>query len=279
MQNTPISENSEKIISILGCGWLGLPFAEYLITKKYQVKGSTRSQGKLHNLKNAGIQPFVIDLSVPQTIDSNFFLSEVLVLNIPPGTRRRPIENHLEELQRLFDQMRQSSPKKLIYVSSTSIYADESMEVYEEDADRSSAIYKIEQKISEKCKQLGIALSIVRCGGLMGYGRVACKYYSGRQNLELDNTPVNYIFRDDVIGILTAIIEKNSWGEVYNAVAPQKPLRYEVIENCCARTEYVMPTFAKQPDQMPPFKTVNSRKVKERLNYDFKYPDPLKFPY
>lgn len=279
MQNTPVTEQSERNISILGCGWLGLPLAEYLISKKYKVKGSSRSREKFQTLEKAGIQPFVVDLSNDIPIENEFLSSQILILNIPPGIRKRPVGSHLEELQHLFDQMQENRPSKMIYVSSTSIYTDNSMEVYEEDADLSSPMYKIEEKISDACDRLNIELTIVRCGGLMGYGRIPCKYYSGKKNLELDNTPVNYIFRDDVIGILTAIIEKNSWGKVYNAVAPQKPLRYEVIENCCARTEYVMPTFAKQADEMPPFKTINSGKVKEQLHYDFKYPDPLWFPY
>lgn len=279
MQNTPVPEHSKKNISILGCGWLGLPLAEHLISKKYKVKGSTRSSDKLSALEEAGIQPFVINLAAEKMIDPSFLFSEVLVLNIPPGIRRRPLESHLEELQRLFNQMRNNRPVKMIYVSSTSVYADQSREVNEEDADQSSALFKIEETIKTNCFQMEIALTIVRCGGLMGYGRVPCKYYSGKENLELDNTPVNYIFRDDVIGILEAIIEKDTWDEVFNAVALQKPLRYEVIEDCCGRTSYELPTFAKQPDKMPAFKTVNSEKVKEILNYKFKFPDPLKFPY
>ena len=30
-----------ETISILGCGWLGLPLADYLIGKGYELKGST----------------------------------------------------------------------------------------------------------------------------------------------------------------------------------------------------------------------------------------------
>ena len=49
-------------ISILGCGWLGLPLAKKLIENGYEVKGSTTSESKLELLKNAGISPYQIKM-------------------------------------------------------------------------------------------------------------------------------------------------------------------------------------------------------------------------
>ncbi|RZJ28768.1 MAG: short-chain dehydrogenase, partial [Flavobacterium sp.] len=50
-------------ISILGCGWLGLPLAKSLIQKGYSVKGSTTSENKVDVLQANNIDPFVISLS------------------------------------------------------------------------------------------------------------------------------------------------------------------------------------------------------------------------
>ena len=41
-----MKEEREKI-SILGCGWLGLPLAKSLLAKGYKIKGSTTSESKL----------------------------------------------------------------------------------------------------------------------------------------------------------------------------------------------------------------------------------------
>jgi 3-hydroxyisobutyrate dehydrogenase-like beta-hydroxyacid dehydrogenase len=49
-------------ISILGCGWLGLPLAKTLLENDFSVKGSTTSNDKLSLLENLGIQPFIIAL-------------------------------------------------------------------------------------------------------------------------------------------------------------------------------------------------------------------------
>ena len=52
-----------KQISILGCGWLGFPLAKSLLQKGYMVSGSTTSVEKISVLENAGITPFLIELS------------------------------------------------------------------------------------------------------------------------------------------------------------------------------------------------------------------------
>ena len=70
-----------KKISILGCGWLGLPLAKSLLSKGYEVKGSTTSESKLEVLKNAGISPFQIQLEEHQIIGTiEDFLKETDVL-------------------------------------------------------------------------------------------------------------------------------------------------------------------------------------------------------
>jgi len=48
------------MISILGCGWLGLPLAEHFRDAGYSVKGSTTSDDKIELLKGKQIAPFLI---------------------------------------------------------------------------------------------------------------------------------------------------------------------------------------------------------------------------
>ena len=49
-------------ISLLGCGWLGLPLAKSLLEKGFLVNGSTTSEDKISILKREGIRPFLISL-------------------------------------------------------------------------------------------------------------------------------------------------------------------------------------------------------------------------
>ena len=49
---------NQKSISILGCGWLGLPLARQLIKLGYSVKGSTTSPEKIQILKGSQIDGY-----------------------------------------------------------------------------------------------------------------------------------------------------------------------------------------------------------------------------
>ncbi len=49
-------------ISILGCGWLGVPLAESLIKKGFSIKGSTTSEEKIEILTKKGIEAFLISI-------------------------------------------------------------------------------------------------------------------------------------------------------------------------------------------------------------------------
>ncbi len=77
-------------ISILGCGWLGLPLAKALLENGFSTNGSTTSTDKLSVLKNLGIQPYLIALSENETVGSlNDFLenSKILIIDVPPKLR------------------------------------------------------------------------------------------------------------------------------------------------------------------------------------------------
>jgi NAD dependent epimerase/dehydratase family enzyme len=66
---------------------------------------------------------------------------------------------------------------------------------------------------------------VVRFGGLIGEDRHPVKFLSGRKNVEQPDSPVNLIHQNDCIGILLTLIEKEIYGEVFNAVAPSHPTR------------------------------------------------------
>ena len=91
-------------ISILGCGWLGMPLAKALLQKGYKIKGSSTSEDKLEVLKSAGIQPFKIELKEEKVLgDIASFLegSEILIIDIPPGLRRNPNSNYIAKVKPL----------------------------------------------------------------------------------------------------------------------------------------------------------------------------------
>ena len=53
----------DKTISILGCGWLGLPLGVKLVALDNSTKGSARSLKRVQEIESSGMQGFNIDIS------------------------------------------------------------------------------------------------------------------------------------------------------------------------------------------------------------------------
>jgi len=123
-----------KQISILGCGWLGLPLAQYLLKKGYTVKGSTTTSSKIEILEEAGINPFLIALGekVEGKIDDFLQDSEVLIIAIPPKLRKDLNESFVAKIKGVVPFIEKSTIKKIIFISSTSVYADDNSIVTEQ---------------------------------------------------------------------------------------------------------------------------------------------------
>src|SRR5687767_11144375 len=122
-------------ISILGCGWLGLPLAQNLIANGFSIKGSTTSVNKIELLRNSGISPFLITVSENHIEgDVNAFLkdSEILIIDIPPKLRGSEKENFVAKIKTITSFIENSGVKKVLFISSTSVYADDNSVVTED---------------------------------------------------------------------------------------------------------------------------------------------------
>lgn len=275
-----MKEEREKI-SILGCGWLGLPLAKSLLLKGYEVKGSTTSESKLDVLKNAGILPFQIQLEAHQIIGNiEDFLKEtdILIIDIPPGLRREI--SSLEEMtfvnkiRTLIPFIEKSGIKKVIFVSSTSVYADgfPIVEITEETMPNPDTESGKQLVIAETLLQsnLNFKTTVIRFGGLLGDDRHPAKFLAGKTNVENPYAPVNLIQREDCIGIIEKIlnqVEYYNWEETFNAVAPQHPTRKAYYQNKALIFNLPLPTFAEDSESKG--KMISSKKVETILGYSF----------
>jgi nucleoside-diphosphate-sugar epimerase len=261
-----------KNISILGCGWLGLHLAKALLEKGFFVKGSTTSEAKIPVFENSGIAGFLIAL-MPQRVQGNLtaFLAdtELLIIAIPPQLRGTQSESFVEKIARLRPFIEASSVKKVLFVSSTSVYGEDNTMVTEET---------IPKPDSEAGKQLLIAeallqesrrfkTTVVRFGGLIGEDRHPIKFLAGRENIENPDAPINLIHQRDCIGIIQKIIEKEAWNETFNAVAPFHPSRKSYYTQKAIEHQLPLPKFSSENTIIG--KTILSDKITKKLGYSF----------
>lgn len=265
-------------ISILGCGWLGLPLGAALVKQGYSVKGSVTQQERMSALAEKGISPYEVMITDTEIIAADmpgFLQSEVLIINIPPSRRPDIHLYHQAQISLLVEQVKKSPVKQVLFVSSTSVYPDVNGEVYEHEVappDKESGKALL---AAEKILRTSVAFmtTIVRFAGLIGYDRLPGRFLAGKKNVGNGDAPINVIHQDDCIALLTGIIQQQAWGDIFNACADEHPRRRDFYTKAALNAGLEPPTFAAATD--PHFKIIIAEKIKQRLNYSLKYPDPM----
>ncbi len=260
-------------ISILGCGWLGLPLAKSLLESGFSVQGSTTSLEKIPFLKNAGITPFQLQLfenKIDGEIDLFLNNSEILIIDIPPKLRGDAKENFVGKIQTLIPFIEKAAVKKVLFVSSTAVYPDDNSIITEStiphpETESGKQLLQAEQLLQNNTT---FQTTVVRFGGLIGENRHPIHFLSGRKNLENPNAPVNLIHQEDCIGIIQTIIKKECWGETFNAGAPQHPSRKDYYTKKAKDLNLMLPEFDENTISVG--KTMCSDKVERVLEYKFK---------
>ena len=264
-----------KQISILGCGWLGMPLAKSLLEKGFSVKGSTTSLEKISALESNGIQPFQIELSqteIKGEIDSFLENSEILIIDIPPKLRSISSENFVKKIQNLIPFIEKAKIEKVIFTSSTSVYSDApstALRVTEStkpnpETESGKQLFATEILLQSNAN---FKTTVVRFGGLIGDNRHPIHFLAGRKNIENPEAPINLIHQEDCIGIIEAIVKQECWNETFNAVAPFHPTRKEYYTQKAMELGLPLPEFVNSKIAFG--KIILSDKVENFLGYLF----------
>lgn len=264
----------KKQISIIGCGWLGLPLAKHLIAQDHIVKGSTTSKSKLDLLETSEIEGFYVKITsegINGDIESCLAGSDILILNIPPGLRQDPKANFVQRMGFLMPYIETSAIKKVLFVSSTSVYEDsELMPIITEDttpnpeSESGKHLLQVESLLMEN---KAFSTTVLRFGGLFGADRHPATFISGRTNLKNPDAPVNLIHRYDCVHICAEIIKQDLFGDTFNAVTIPHPSKKEYYTAVCKSMHLPLPQF--DMSSLSKGKRIDSKKLMQALNYTF----------
>lgn len=262
-------------ISILGCGWLGIPLAKTLVERGHQISGSTTSESKISMLRDSRIDPFVIALN-ENAITGNLsdFLqnSEILIIDIPPKLRSENSDSFVGKINALIPFIEKSTVEKVLFISSTSVYADDDSVVTEAktpnpDSESGRQLVQTEQLLLQN---KNFKSTVLRFAGLIGADRHPIKYLAGKENVENPEAPINLIHQDDCIGIICEIIGHEIWNETFNAAAPFHPTRLEYYTQKATELGLPLPKFNAQKTSLG--KIIAFEKLQQVLNYEFRVP-------
>ncbi len=264
-------------VSILGCGWLGLPLARRLAAENWSVKGSTTHPEKLKVLDQYEIDPYHItcDPRIQGDRLDHFFHSDELFLNIPFKRGLPDPAFYHTQIHSVLQHAKQGAVKRVFFAGSTSVYpsqigiAREDM-VIDPDTERAKVLGQIEEDlISDK----DVSAVILRFSGLYGGSRELGKFMqAGRSDQRRGRSPVNLVHLDDCVEIVSRLLASDIANEIFNICADEHPSREELYQAKARQLGLPVPQFndAAEPDQ----KIVCNQKIKERLDYTFIHPDP-----
>lgn len=259
-------------ISILGCGWLGLPLAKSLSAKNHELKTSTTSPEKIEMLEDLKLHPYLITISdrIEGAISSFLHDAEILIVDIPPKLRNGKNENFIAKIKNLIPEIEKSSVSKVLFVSTTSVYDDDEIfrNITEEtpenpETESGKQILEAEKLLFENTN---FQTTSIRFGGLYGEDRHPVHYLSGKSGIANPEAPINLIGLKDCIGSIEKIIEKEAWNEVFNVVNPEHPSRKDYYNG--KAKSLGLPLVEFNEEKISVGKIIDSSKL-ERLGYEF----------
>jgi nucleoside-diphosphate-sugar epimerase len=278
--------SSSDQISILGSGWLGLPLAKELQQTGYSIKTSTRSRERLEQIHAGGVEACLFDIESDDN-ELKFLQADILIINIT--------SKNIEAFKALIRRIEASSISKVLFISSTSVYADSSQPnpapITENNVSalKPCPLLEIENLFTDNSH---FETSIIRFAGLIGYQRHPGRFFlQQNENNELSCKPirnpdglVNMIHRDDCIGIIQAVIKQKCWGQAFNGCSSQHPTRREFYTWAIA--DYIDKKSSEKESNnkksiamnfpttdVQSYKIIDNTKVKNQLGFTFKQDD------
>jgi len=154
---------------IVGCGYLGLRVAARWLTAGQRVYATTRSAERAATLRQLGIDPVLCDVLIPDSLRSLPAAETTLYcvgFDRAAGQSMRAVY-----VDGLANFVRQTSPTKLIYVSSTGVYG----QTAGEEVDETAATEPQEDSgrtVLEAERHLPATALTLRFAGIYGPGRL-----------------------------------------------------------------------------------------------------------
>ncbi|WP_058119821.1 SDR family oxidoreductase [Photobacterium kishitanii] len=268
-------------VSICGCGWLGLPLALSLKSQAIEVWGSKTTLAGVNILQQQGIHGCLLTLPLLENINTQvkqFLATDVLVIAIPPGRKNLNSQAHIENVMSLSAAAQKAGCKRVIFISTTSVYDPLQGEVFETTPVSPSSVsgqlhYQLEQQLRQQWQH---NLTILRLSGLFGPLRHPVTFLSGRQHLSAGKQPVNLVHLDDCIQVISAIIQQETSMLIMHLAASTHPSREQYYTAMALKSQLPPPHFNDDNDGVNG-KKINSNQTLKSLGVIMKHDDLLQY--
>lgn len=272
---------------IVGCGYIGKAVGAELAIRGHEVFGVRRTAQARDELKTVGIVSLEADITKPQDLarlPTNYDWVVNCVSSSGGGADDYQ-SVYLGGMRNLIQWLSGWPPKKFVYTSSTSVYAQTDGSIVTESSptepstDTGRILLQTEKALLAAAAEDFPAV-ILRVAGIYGPGRGYWlkQFLTGEAKIENKGERIlNMIHRDDVAGATIAALEKGQAGEIYNVVDNEPVAQLELFKGLAAMLGRDMPPFAAEKEQTErkrglTSKRVSNEKLKAKLGYGLKYP-------
>lgn len=207
-------------ILIAGAGYTGTAIARFFSAKKQKVYVLTRSAEKAGRFAAEGIEPLVMDLTRPETLQLPPVHFVVMAAAPDERTEESYRRIYLEGNASLLGALSKNArPFLVTYLSSSGVWpdrggawTDESVEA-RPDTERARILYEAEKQVLG----WGYPAVVLRLAGIYGPGRNRLKARSGTPETGKARW-MNLIHVDDIAAAMPVIFKKAVEGSVLNVV-------------------------------------------------------------
>jgi nucleoside-diphosphate-sugar epimerase len=264
-------------IAVIGAGWLGLPLCEKLKSKGITVLATKRTAEDAEQVTYNGVDAFAYSLG-DEALPGPLTKCHLYIINIGAGRGRFDKDVFAQQMKTLIALCLDDKRKKLIFVSTTSVYGERVREV-KEDAQvepisaSAQAHVAIEDFLFEN---FASQCTILRLAGLVSEDRHPAVHFEGKKDVTQAHRMVNLVHRDDAIAAIEKIIEKKMFGRIFHLCSSEHPTRKDYYCWAAEQMELVPPEFLGNTEQPATGKKVDASDSIEALGLELKYDSPYK---
>ncbi|SPE51070.1 NAD-dependent epimerase/dehydratase [Verrucomicrobia bacterium] len=273
---------------VVGCGYVGLALGAELAKRGHEVVGLRRTAASQSELKAAGIRLLLADITKPEYL-AKCDPAYDWVANCVASSGGGPEEYravYLQGTRNLLAWLSAAPPKKFVYTSSTSVYAQTDGSVVTETSPAEPAVETAKTLLETERVLLAAAHGssfpavILRVAGIYGPGRGHWlkQYLKGEATIEgAGDRVLNMIHRDDVVGAILAALDRGRPGEIYNAVDDEPVRQRDLFQWLAGRLRRPLPVSSPVEENASSkrgltSKRVSNDKIKVELGHRFKHP-------
>ncbi|WP_110601803.1 MULTISPECIES: NAD(P)H-binding protein [Salinicola] len=269
----------KKTTLILGCGDIGTQLGKQLIAAGHRVIGARRNVGAL---EGTGIEAVALDVTDEAALaalpDADIIVYAVTADRFEESAYETAYPTGLKAVLETFG-AREKKPERVLFVSSTSVYAQQGGEEVDEtsETDPNGFSGTLMREAEQALLAHDLPGTAVRFSGIYGPGRDRLIRQVQEGRIAASNPPMysNRIHRDDCAGVIAHLVQLSLEGKplepVYLASDCDSAPLHEVMAWIAKRLKVETPEVIQSPLRRRSSKRCNNRQLLDS-GYTFRYP-------